>query len=60
MKTFVIIAVVVIVVVGLSRVRFPDTKACYLRSKTLEKNVCRGRVIGLSTEIARVAGGNFV
>ena len=58
MKTFVIIAVVV--VVGLFRVRFPDEKACYLRSKTLEKNVCRERMIGLSTEIARVAGGNFV
>ena len=58
MKTCVIIAVVV--VVGLSRVRFPDF--C-LSSKTREKNVCRGRMIGLSTEMARVAEvdrGKFV
>ena len=61
MKTCVIIAVVV--VVGLSRVRFPDEKACCLSSKTREKNVCRGRMIGLSTEMAQVAEvdrGNFV
>ena len=37
--------------------RFPDEKTCCLSSKTWEKNVCRGRMIGLSTEMAR---GNFV
>ena len=60
MKTFVFIAVVV--VVGLSGGRLPDEKACCLSSKTWEKNVCRGRITGLSTEMARVAevdGGNF-
>ena len=61
MKTCVIIAVTG--VVGLSRVKFPGEKACCLSSKTREKNVCRGRMIGLSTEMARVAEvdrGNFV
>ena len=48
MKTCVFIAVVV--VVGLSEGRFPDEKACCLSSKTREKNFCRGRMIGLSTE----------
>ena len=52
MKTYVFIAVVV--VVGFSGGRFPDEKACCLSSKTREKNVCRGRMIGLSTELARV------
>ena len=52
MKTCVFIAVVV--VVGLSGGRFPDEKACCLSRKTREKNVCRGRMIGLSTELARV------
>ena len=40
-----------------------DEKGCCLSSKTREKNVCRGRMIELSTEIARVAEvgrGNFV
>ena len=61
MKTCVIIAIVV--VVGLSRVRFPDENACYLSSKTREKNVCRGRMVELSTAMAQVAEvdrGNFV
>ena len=48
MKTCVFMAVVV--VVGLSGGRFPDEKACCLSSKTREKNFCRGRMIGLSTE----------
>ena len=48
MKTCVFVAVVV--VVGISGGRFPDEKACYLSRKTWEKNVCRGRMIGLSTE----------
>ena len=39
-----------VVVVGLSGGRFPDEKACFLSSKTREKNFCRGRMIGLSTE----------
>ena len=67
MKTFVFIA---IVVVGLSGGRFSDQKDCCLSSKTREKNVCRGRMIELSTEMARwldgsmarvaeVDGGNF-
>ena len=53
MKTGVFI--VVVVVVGLSRGKFPDEKICCLSSKTREKNVCRGRMISLSTEMARVA-----
>ena len=56
MTTCVFIA---IVVVGLSGGRFSDQKG----SKTREKNVCRGRMIELSTEMARVAEvdrGNFV
>ena len=61
MKTCVFIA---IVVVGLSGGRFSDQKGCCLSSKTKqEKNVCRGRMIELSTEMARVAEvdrGNFV
>ena len=52
MKTYVFISVVV--VVGLSEERFPDEKACCLSSKTREKNVCSGRMIGLSTEMAQV------
>ena len=52
MKTCVFIA---IVVVGLSEGRFSDEKGCCLSSTTREKNVCRGRVIELSTEMARVA-----
>ena len=51
-KTCVFIA---IVVVGLSGGRFSDEKGCCLSSKTREKNVCRGRMIELSTEMARVA-----
>ena len=46
---------VFIVVVGLSGGRFSDEKGCCLSSKTREKNVCRGRMIELSTEMARVA-----
>ena len=60
MKTCVFIA---IVVVGLSEGRFSDQMGCCLSSKTREKNVCRGRMIELSTEMARVAEvdrGNFV
>ena len=49
METCVCIAVVV--VVGLSGERFPDKKACCLSSKTREKNVCRGRLIGLGTKL---------
>ena len=52
MKTCVFIA---IVVVGLSGGRLSDEKGCCLSSKTREKNVCRGRMIELSTEMARVA-----
>ena len=52
MKTCFLIA---IVVVGLSGGRFSDQKGCCLSSKTREKNVCRGRVIELSTDRARVA-----
>ena len=54
---------IAIVVVGLSGGRFSDEKGCCLSSKTREKNVCRGRMIELSTEMARVAEfdrGNFV
>ena len=65
MKTCVFIAVVV--VVGLSGGRFPDEKACCLSSKTRQKNVCSGRMTGLSTEMAlvkevdwEVDRGNFV
>ena len=61
MKTCVSIAVVV--VVGVSGGRFPDEKVCCLSSETREKNLCRGRMIGLNTEMARVVdvdGGNFV
>ena len=61
MKTCVFIAVVV--VVGLSGGRFPDEKACCLSIKTREKNVSRGRMIGLSTKMVRVAEvnrGNFI
>ena len=47
----------VVVVVGLPGGRFADEKACRLSSKTQEKNVCRGRMIELSTEMARVVGG---
>ena len=60
MMTCVFIAMVV---VGLSGGRFSDEKGCYLSSKTREKNVCTGRKIELSTEMARVAEvhrGNFV
>ena len=56
MKTCVFIA---IVVVGLSG----DEKGCCLSSKTREKNLCRGKMIARSTEMARVAEvdrGNFV
>ena len=42
-------------VVGLSGGRLSDEKGCCLSSKTREKNVCRGRMIELSTEMARVA-----
>ena len=58
MKTCVFIA---IVVVGLSGGRFSDQKGCCLSSR--EKNVCRGRMIELSTEMARFAEvdrGNFM
>ena len=61
MKTCVFITVAV--VVGLSGGRFPEEKAYCLSCKTREKNVCRGRRIGLSTEMAREAEvdhGNFV
>ena len=61
MYTCVFIAVVI--VVGLAGGRFPDEKDCCLSSKSREKNVCRGRMIGLGTEMARVAEvdrGNFV
>ena len=61
MTTCVFIA---IVAVGHFGGRFLDQKGCcYLSSKTREKNVCRGRMIELSTEMARVAEvdrGNFV
>ena len=50
MKTCVFIAMVV---VGLSGGRFSDEKGCCQSSKTREKNVCRGRMIELSTEMAR-------
>ena len=50
MKTCVFIA---IVVVGLSGGRFSDEKGCCLNSKTREKNVCRGGMIELSTEMVR-------
>ena len=43
--------------------RFSDQKGCCLSSKTREKNVCGGRMIEFSTEMARVAEvdrGNFV
>ena len=53
----------VVVVAGLSRGRFPSEKACCLSSKTRERNVCRGRMIGYSTKMARVTEvdrGNFV
>ena len=56
-------AFIAIVVVGLSGGRFSDQKGCCLSSQTREKNVCRGRMIELSTEMARVAEvdrGNFV
>ena len=55
--------IVIVVVVGLSTAKFPGEKTCCLSSKTRERNVCRGRMIGLSTEMARVAEvdrGNFV
>ena len=52
MKTCVFIA---IVVVGLSGGRFLYEKGCCLSNKTWEKNVCRGRMIELSTEMPRVA-----
>ena len=52
MKTCVFIA---IGIVRLSGGRFSDEKGCCLSSKTREKNVCRGRMIELSTEMARVA-----
>ena len=54
---------IAIVAVGLSVGRFSDQKGCCLSSKPREKNVCRGRMIELITEIARVAEvdrGNFV
>ena len=54
---------IAIVVVGLSGGRFSDQKGCCLSNKTREKNVCRGRMIELSTEMTRVAEvdrGNFV
>ena len=60
MKTCVFIA---IIVVGLTGGRFSDQKGCYLSCKTREKNVCRGRMIERSTEMARVKEvdrGNFV
>ena len=60
MKNCVFIA---IVVVGLSGGRFSDQKGCCLSSKTRENNGCRGGMIELSTEMARVAEvdrGNFV
>ena len=60
MRTCVFIA---IVDVGLSGGRFSDQKGCCLSSKTREKNVCSGRMIELSTEMARapeVDRGNFV
>ena len=60
MTTCVFIA---IVLVGLSGGRFSDQKGCCLTSKTQEKKVWRGRMIELSTEMARVAEvdrGNFV
>ena len=60
MKTCVFIA---IVVVGLSGGRFANQKGCCLSSKTREKNVCRGRMIELSTKMAQMAEvdrGNFV
>ena len=52
MKTCVFIAIVV-VGLGLSGGRFSDEKGCCLSSKTREKNVCRGKMIELSTEMAR-------
>ena len=55
-------AFIAIVVTGLSGGRFLGQKSCCLSSKTQEKNICRGRMIELSTEMARVAevdGGNF-
>ena len=61
MKICVFIAAVV--VVRLSRGRFPDEKVCCLSSKTREKNVCRGKMIEFSTEMAQVKEvdrGNFV
>ena len=62
METCVFIA---IVVVGLSgpMPMLSDEKGCCLSSKTREKNLCSGRMIELSTEMARVAEvdrGNFV
>ena len=52
-----------LVVVGLSGSRFSDEKGCCPSSKTRENNVYRGRMIELSTEMARMAEvdiGNFV
>ena len=52
-----------VLIVGLSGGRFSDQKGCCLSSKTREKNVCRGRMIERSTEMARaveVDRGNFV
>ena len=53
MYTCVFIAVVVVAVVVVVVGRFPDEKDCCLSSKSREKNVCRGRMIGLGTEMAR-------
>ena len=54
---------IAIVVVGLSGGRFSDQKGCCPSRKTRAKNVCRGRMIELSNEMARVAEvdrGDFV
>ena len=51
MTTCVFIATVV---VGLSGGRFLDQKDCCLSCKTRENNVCRSRMIELSTEMVRV------
>ena len=55
--------ILVVVLVGLSGGRFSDENAFCLSSRTRETNVWRGRMIRLSTEMARVAEvdrGNFV
>ena len=60
---FVFVVAVLLLAFAFSEGKLPVAKSCCLRGKTRDKYVCKGRMIALNAEMARVANverGNFV